>query len=136
MRSGGTVLKSMQTARQSCSTLGNRSCAKCLAKLRCLMLKGLTDGSNPNLLGIVISHPHLDHYGLVQFASPLVPKYIGQEADRLLRAASAFTPYGVTFDNAHHYRDRGSFEIGPFRIMPYLVDHSAFDSLHPFDRSR
>ena len=91
-------------------------------------VEGLTDGSNPNLLGIVISHPHLDHYGLVQFASPLVPKYIGQEADRLLRAASAFTPYGVTFENVHHYRDRRAFEIGPFRITPYLADHSAFDS--------
>ena len=32
-------------------------------------VEGLTDGSNPNLQGIVISHPHLDHYGLVQFAS-------------------------------------------------------------------
>ena len=91
-------------------------------------VEGLTDGSNPNLLGIVISHPHLDHYGLVQFASPLVPKYLGQEADRLLQAASAFTPYGVAFENVHHYRDREAFEIGPFRITPYLADHSAFDS--------
>ncbi|MCB1398236.1 MAG: MBL fold metallo-hydrolase [Rhodobacter sp.] len=91
-------------------------------------VEGLADGSNPNLLGIVISHPHLDHYGLVQFSSPLIPKYIGKEADRLLRAASAFTPYGVTFENVHHYRDRHSLHIGPFRITPYLADHSAFDS--------
>lgn len=89
---------------------------------------GLTDGSNPNLQGILISHPHLDHYGLVQFASPLVPKYIGQEADKLLRAASAFTPYGMNFENVHHYRNRRPFNIGPFRITPYLADHSAFDS--------
>lgn len=91
-------------------------------------VEGLTDGSNPNLLGIVISHPHLDHYGLVQFASPSVPKYIGREADKLLRAASAFTPYGMNFENVCHYRDRQSFLIGPFRITPYLADHSAFDS--------
>lgn len=91
-------------------------------------IKGLTDGTNPNLQGIVISHPHLDHYGLVQFASPALPKYIGQEADKLLRAASAFTPFGMNFDNTRHYRDKVPFRIGPFQITPYLADHSAFDS--------
>ena len=25
-------------------------------------VKGLVDGTNPSLLGIVISHPHADHY--------------------------------------------------------------------------
>ena len=31
-------------------------------------IKGLVDGANPNLLGIVISHPHADHYGLASLA--------------------------------------------------------------------
>ena len=89
---------------------------------------GLTDGTNPNLLAILISHPHLDHYGLVEFASPLLPKYMGKEAYRMLNAASAFTKFGINFENVRHYCDRMTFQIGPFSITPYLADHSAFDS--------
>ena len=91
-------------------------------------IPGLTDGSNESLLGVVISHPHLDHYGLVRFASPSLPKYMGREADKLLRAAGAFTSFGMNFENVKHYRDKAPFRIGPFRITPYLADHSAFDS--------
>ena len=32
-------------------------------------VQGLVEGTNPNLLGIVISHPHADHYGLARLWS-------------------------------------------------------------------
>ena len=48
-------------------------------------IPGLTDGSNQNLLGIVISHPHADHYGLAEYAHPSLPVCIGRDADKLLR---------------------------------------------------
>lgn len=89
---------------------------------------GLADGSNPNLLGIVISHPHLDHYGLVQYASPKIRKYMGRDAATLLKAASAFTPTVMNFENVQHYRDGQPFDVGPFRITPFIADHSAFDA--------
>lgn len=89
---------------------------------------GLTDGTNPNLLAIVISHPHADHYGLASEAHSSIPIYIGVEAHKLLRAAAVFTPFGVEFSNAVHYNHTQPFEIGPFRLTPYLVDHSAFDA--------
>jgi len=91
-------------------------------------IKGLVDGSNPDLLGIVISHPHMDHYGLVGFAHPSIPVYIGEEADKLLRAAMCFGSFGAEFPITRHYRHRKPFEIGSFRITPYLADHSAFDA--------
>ena len=31
-------------------------------------VQGLVEGTNPNLLGIVISHPHADHYGLARLS--------------------------------------------------------------------
>ncbi|MEW8523820.1 MAG: MBL fold metallo-hydrolase [Candidatus Thiodiazotropha endolucinida] len=89
---------------------------------------GLTDGTNPNLLGIIISHPHADHYGLVGLAHPSVPVYIGMDAANLLRAALAFAPFGANFPNVIHYRHRKTIQLGPFRITPYLNDHSAFDA--------
>jgi ribonuclease J len=91
-------------------------------------IKGLTDGTNPNLLAIVISHPHADHYGLARLAHPSIPVFIGREADLILRAAMAFGPFGAAFPNAINYSHRNAFQIGPFRITPYLNDHSAFDA--------
>jgi ribonuclease J len=91
-------------------------------------VSGLRDGTNANLLGIVISHPHADHYGLAAHAHSSIPVHIGAKADKLLRAAAPFTPFGVAFAHVSHYRHRQAFEIGPFRLTPYLVDHSAFDA--------
>lgn len=89
---------------------------------------GLLDGSNPNLLTIVISHPHADHYGLVGYAHRSIPIHIGREAEQLLQAAAPFSPWGLDLSNASTYRHRVTFTIGPFAITPYLVDHSAFDA--------
>lgn len=91
-------------------------------------IPGLTNGTNPNLLGIVISHPHADHYGLVGLAHSSVPVYIGKDADNLLQAALVFGPFGANFPNVTHYKHRNLFQVGPFRITPYLNDHSAFDA--------
>lgn len=89
---------------------------------------GLVDGTNPSLIGIVISHPHADHCGLVGHAHPSIPVHIGMEAEKLLRASVAFSPFGLRLTNAVHYRPRVRFSIGPFAITPFLVDHSAFDA--------
>ena len=33
-----------------------------------------------SLLGVLISHPHMDHYGLARYIRPEVPVYIGESA--------------------------------------------------------
>lgn len=89
---------------------------------------GLTDGTNSSLVGIVISHPHSDHYGLVGHAHRSIPVHIGLEAEKLLRASAAFSSFGLQLTNAVHYRPGVRFSVGPFVITPFLVDHSAFDA--------
>ncbi|HVL98292.1 MAG TPA: MBL fold metallo-hydrolase [Egibacteraceae bacterium] len=88
---------------------------------------GLTepDGS---LLGVLISHAHLDHYGLVAGISTEVPVYIGAEAEALLHAAAFFSPVSASVHAAGHLRHREPFTLGPFTVTPYLADHSAFDA--------
>lgn len=86
------------------------------------------DGSDPSLLGVVISHGHPDHYGLVGDVDPTVPIYIGEGAARVLAEASFFSPVGASLRPRGFLTDRGSFALGPFRLTPYLVDHSAFDA--------
>ncbi len=81
-----------------------------------------------SLLGIVISHPHMDHYGLAWHVRPEVPIYIGEHAHNILAAASPYVPYGRAFADPHFIENRTPLEIGPFRVTPYLVDHSAFDA--------
>jgi ribonuclease J len=83
---------------------------------------------DPSLLGVLISHPHLDHYGLAAGLPGAVPTYIGSEAAAVLDAASFFSPVSGRFDAAGHYGHRRPFRLGPFTVTPYLNDHSAFDA--------
>src|SRR4051794_26219274 len=87
---------------------------------------GLAD-DNASLLGVVLSHPHLDHYGLLPLANPAVPVWLGEGAIRLLEAAVPFI--GAAFPQAATpYRSGEPFTVGPFQIIPYLMDHSAYDA--------
>lgn len=84
--------------------------------------------ADPSLLGIVISHPHQDHYGLLGELGTDVPILIGEAAQRILAAAADFIPAGLRLSAAEFLRDRQSIRLGPFTITPYLVDHSAYDA--------
>ena len=81
-----------------------------------------------SLPGMLISHPHQDHYGLARHIRPEVPIHIGQGAHDILKAASRWIPNGHAFADPRFIEDRKPVEIGPFRVTPYLVDHSAFDA--------
>ncbi len=91
-------------------------------------VKGL-DGSDPSLLGILISHPHLDHHGLLCHVSRDIPVGIGSGARKILEAAAPFMPFDCPPPApGWDYKSEKSFDIGPFTITPFLVDHSAFDA--------
>ena len=81
-----------------------------------------------SLLGVLISHPHRDHYGLARHIRPEVPIHIGRDAHNILEAASRYVPNGHAFADPRFIAHRAPVEIGPFRVTPYLVDHSAFDA--------
>jgi ribonuclease J len=80
------------------------------------------------LVGVLISHPHLDHYGLVADIATDVPVYLGEEAARLLEAAAFFSPISTAVRCTGHLRHRTPFELGAFTITPFLADHSGFDA--------
>ncbi len=63
----------------------------------------------------MISHAHLDHYGLLKYVNPKIPVYLSPGTETLIRISQIFKLYEP-------------FEIGPFKIIPYLMDHSAFDT--------
>ena len=88
---------------------------------------GLRD-EDPSLLGVILSHPHLDHFGLLEQARASVPLYIGAAAAAILRESAFFSPSGFNRTPTGHLRHREPFALGPFTITPYLNDHSAFDA--------
>jgi ribonuclease J len=83
---------------------------------------------DPSLLGVIISHPHQDHYGLVSKINKDIPILIGSAAQRILQSAGLFTGNETQFSNVIHLVNEKPNKIGPFKITPFLMDHSAFDS--------
>jgi len=82
----------------------------------------------PGLSAVLISHPHLDHYGLVHHLPAGTPICMGAAARRIVKAAAPFTGQALPSLEGPDLEHRKTLEIGPFRITPYLVDHSAYDA--------
>jgi ribonuclease J len=77
--------------------------------------------------GVLISHPHQDHYGLLEETPGSWPVYCGQATEKLIRLTSAIT--GTAPKHTFHcWHGNEPFSAGPFRITPFLTDHSAFDA--------
>ncbi len=83
---------------------------------------------DPSLLGVIISHPHQDHYGLAHRLPCETHFLIGEAAQAILSAARLFSPVGLKLGTVSHLEDRRPITLGPFTITPFLVDHSAYDS--------
>lgn len=89
---------------------------------------GLVDGSNPNLLGIILSHTHGDHYGLTGLVHSMVPVFMGVQSQTVLLASQPFVRRMPLPHTIKNYCNRTPFDLGPFQITPFLTDHSAFDA--------
>lgn len=90
-------------------------------------VEGLAEGS-ASLLAIILSHGHRDHWGLVPKASRAIPLVMGRAAESIMRAAADFVPDAVALNAAQYLEHGKRIDIGPFAIVPRLVDHSGFDA--------
>ena len=91
-------------------------------------ISGLYRWDTPGVDAIIISHAHLDHYGLLQYAHPDIPVYLSAGSKTLIEVTQLFkicAPYPI---NARLFKMYEPFTIGGFAIKPYLMDHSAFDA--------
>jgi ribonuclease J len=89
-------------------------------------IDGLSGGSD--LLALVLSHGHIDHFGLAHLAGPHLPVALGAATHRILKAAAPFVPNPYFPTNAIEFTKGMPLEFGPFRVTPHLVDHSAYDA--------
>lgn len=82
-----------------------------------------------NFSDLFISHPHQDHYGLIDSVAPGKTVHIGVIGKKLVDTTRIFLrckPLDGTFS---YLRNREWVELGGgFRVMPYLMDHSCVDA--------
>jgi ribonuclease J len=88
---------------------------------------GLLD-PDPNLCGIIVSHGHRDHWGLLPRARSDIPVVMGRATERIMRAAANFIPDGFAPKASAYLGHKKRLQLGPFSIVPHLVDHSGFDA--------
>lgn len=77
---------------------------------------------------VLVSHPHMDHWGLLGELPGDWPVWTGDTAARLIRLTAALFAMPVP-EHFHTWHSRsGPIEIAGFRVTPILTDHSAADA--------
>jgi ribonuclease J len=92
-------------------------------------IKGLYAGEGRGVDAVLVSHAHLDHYGLLGHVNPDIPVYMSRGARELIDITGMFLsdkPHAVKASVISKPRP---FAVGEFTVTPYVVDHSAFDAL-------
>lgn len=77
------------------------------------------EGASPKLDAILISHPHLDHYGLLKYMNPSIPIAMGRSTYNIINAASHFQKDKWKIPNLSYIlANNKTIEIGNFKINP------------------
>ena len=85
-------------------------------------VEGLFHFQEPEVLAVILSHPHQDHYALMDFVHPVIPIYLGKASARLVKVISQFSPNATELNNQQSFRPRIPFRIGPFKITAIPVE--------------
>ena len=91
-------------------------------------IPGLYGGTAPGVDAVLLSHPHLDHYGFGGFLHPGIPIHMGVATEALIRIGNIFTPQRIEPGTVIHFEKSHPFTVGDIRITPFWMDHSAFDA--------
>jgi len=96
-------------------------------------VSGLFDGECAKpIMGVLLSHAHPDHYGLLDTVHASVPVYMSKESEALIKVGNIFYPPEMhltkIINRCHTFTQNKDFTLGDFRITPYLIDHAAFGS--------
>ena len=77
--------------------------------------------------GILLSHAHTDHCGLLEALPAQWPVYCGKATESLLRLAATMNRKALA-QTCVHWESGKAATIGPFTVTPRLIDHSAMDA--------
>ena len=91
-------------------------------------IDGLYGDSSPEVSALILSHAHLDHYGLAHHVHPGVPVYGSRGTIEMLRASKLFIPGAVIPSDLREFPADGTISIASFSVRGIPVDHAAPDS--------
>lgn len=91
-------------------------------------IAGLYAWDEPTFDVVVISHAHIDHYGLLKYLHPDIPVYLSAGTQKIIELTQRFRIFDSFPINARLLKMYEPFSVGDIRIKPYLMDHSAFDA--------
>lgn len=77
---------------------------------------------------VIISHPHQDHYGLIERLDQSIPVYLSELGSRLIDASRIFSRQPPLDNDLLFFYPWKTFEVGSFKVTPYLMDHSSPDA--------
>ena len=92
-------------------------------------IDGLYESDTPKFDGVLLSHPHPDHFGLLPYVNSKIPVFTSRGCKELLDVSSFFNQTVCNLENIRIIKPWEEFQLGGFSVMPYLVDHSGFDAL-------
>jgi len=91
-------------------------------------IDGLYDSTNINVDGILISHYHQDHHGFLSYADGSIPIFTGEATKSILQFSEEFFKGKKLNRRFQNFTKGESFSIGDITILPFWMDHSAFDA--------
>ncbi|HET6498645.1 MAG TPA: MBL fold metallo-hydrolase [Coriobacteriia bacterium] len=86
------------------------------------------DPTSPDIAAIVLTHAHIDHYGLAHHAHPAIPVYGSRGTLAILEVGEVFFPDAVLPADLRLLPDDASLQIGSIAVTGIPVDHAAPDS--------
>jgi ribonuclease J len=96
------------------------------------VIDGLYANEKPKVNAVLLSHAHLDHYGLMDFINEDIPVYMSADSKAIIETGNIFWRKNMRqvklLPHCRIFNYWTPFEIGPFRITPFLIDHSGYGS--------
>jgi ribonuclease J len=84
----------------------------------------------PKIDGILLSHAHGDHFGLIEQTLPEIPVYLSRGASKMLMAGFLYAGQSeMARDRQKVLLPGKARRIGDFTVTAYLVDHSSYGSM-------
>jgi ribonuclease J len=87
-----------------------------------------SDPAAPDIAGIILTHSHLDHYGLAHHAHPEIPVWGSRGTIAILDVGRVFFPDAELPSDLRTLPDDEVLAIGGLSITAIPVDHAAPDS--------
>ncbi len=91
-------------------------------------IQGAYSNQEPLVNGLLLSHAHADHFGLMHYLHPQIPVWLGEASHSILEINRIFLQRETIIKNPNYFNSNKPFFIGDSKITPYLNDHSAFDA--------